>query len=128
MKVWVCMMVGLVLVGCGTSPVELDNDQLSDMLSLTNLNKRTIRNPLDDTKIVGVRVEVDVVNVTAVPIDVPFTVVWTLRDGEGRTLSSASGRIAAGLAPGFSRHVSLALSFTAVASLEGYRDVVTFNL
>ena len=128
MRAWICVMVGVGLAACGTSPVELDNDQLSEMLSLTNLSKRPIRNPLDATQIIGVGVEVDVVNVAPVPIDVSFALVWSLRDGEGRTLSSASGRIAAGLAPGSSRHVSLTLSFAAVASLEGYRDVATFDL
>ncbi|MDP6776113.1 MAG: hypothetical protein QGI83_05050, partial [Candidatus Latescibacteria bacterium] len=71
-RIWVA--VGLMLAGCGTSPVELDNDQLSDMLSLTNLSKRTIRSPVDAAQIIGVGVEFDVVNVAAVPIEAPFTV------------------------------------------------------
>ena len=128
MRAWICVLVGMALVACGTNPIGLDNDQLSDMLSLTNLSKRTIRNPLDPTQILGVGIEADVVNVAAVPIEVPFTVVWSLRDGEGRTLSSASGRIEAGLDPGSSRHISLTLSFAAVSDLDGYGDVVTFNL
>jgi hypothetical protein len=128
MRTWICVAVGLVLAGCGASPVELDNDQLSDMLSLTNLSKRAIRSPVDPAQIIGLGVEFDVVNVAAAPVEPPFTVVWTLRDGDGRTLASATGRVDAGLAPGSSRHVALTLSFAAVASLEGYTDVVTFNL
>ncbi len=122
------MILALALWGCGTSPLDLDNDILSDMLSLSNRTRRAIQDPADPSRIIGLAVEVDIINVGTLPIDLPFTMTWSLLDGQGNVHGSASTRVDETLAPGARRHVSLTLNFPAIPSLEGFSDAVTFDL
>ena len=69
MRTRMYLIVALALWGCGTHPLDLDNDILSDMLSLSNRTRRAIQDPADPSRIVGLAVEVDIINVGALPID-----------------------------------------------------------
>ena len=116
------------LCGCSPNPSEWETDALSDMLSISNVNKQPIRNAADPPQIVGMRVDLEIVNVGRVPIDVPFTVTWSLRDPQGKPYASASRKLTGDMAPGALRRVSLALQFPATPTLNGFQDVVTFDL
>ena len=118
----------LVCCGCGTGALEWNTDDLSDTLSIGNLVKQPVHDTADPPQIVGLRIQVDVINVGYVPIDVPFTITWSLVDRQGRTYGTASRRFNGSLAAGGSWHVSLSLSFPQTPSLEGFQDVVTFDL
>ena len=124
----VFLVIALVFCGCGSNPLELDNRELSNMLSLANQARRPIQDPADPSRIIGLAVEVDVINVGNLTIDVPFTMTWSLLDGQGKLHGSASQRLDGILVPGASRHVLLTLSFPAIPSLEGFQDAVTFDL
>ncbi len=117
-----------VLMQCSTSPLELNTDDLNSLLSISNLNKRLIPDQSDPPGIVGLEVEADVINVGQVIVKNPFKVTWTLLGTGGDRLGSASTELAGNFSPGGTRHFSLTLSFPATVSLEGFRDVVTFDL
>jgi hypothetical protein len=118
----------LILAGCGTKDRVLDTDALSDLLSISNLSKLPIRSSADPSLIVGLAIDVDIINVGNERIDEPFTVTWRLRDAEGNTLGQTATRLAAGLSPGQRRSVTLNITFSPVPDLEGVQDVVTFDL
>lgn len=117
----------LILCGCTTSPLEWNTDDLSDSLSIGNLTRTPVHNTADPPQIVGLRIEADVINVGYVSINVPFTITWSVTDGQDRTYA-ASKRFNGSLAAGGSWRVLLNLSFPARPSLDEFRDVVTFDL
>jgi hypothetical protein len=119
---------GLLIQGCGKGPLDLNTDDLDSLLSIANLNRRSITDRSDPPMILGLEIDADVVNVGAVTIRRPLTVTWTLLDPDGDRFASASTRIAGNFPGGETRHFSLVLNFPATASLDRFRDVVTFDL
>ena len=128
MAVRISLALVAMLWGCGSGPAGPDSEELSRVLSISNLSKQPIQDTADPSRIVGLTIEVDVINRGALPIVVPFTLTWSLRDRQGQVLGSASRRLEGILEPGASRHVSLTLNFPATPSLEEFQDVVTFDL
>lgn len=118
----------LLLAGCGTDDRGLNTDTLSSLLSISNLSRLPLRSAADPSLIVAVSIEVDVVNVGEVVIDEPFTLTWELRSAAGTRMGSATRQLAAGMAPGERRTVSLEITFDPVPDLAGVQDVVTFDL
>lgn len=128
MVVRMLLAIALVLCGCVSNPMDPDNRELSNMLSLSNRVKRPIQDPANPSQIIALQVEVDIINVGDLTITVPFTITWSLLDGQGKIYGSASRRLEGNMAPGAKRHVSLTLNFPATPSLEGFSDAVTFDL
>jgi hypothetical protein len=127
MRLLTALLLTALLTCCGTKDDELDTAQLSSMLSISNLSKIPVRDPSDPSRISGVSIQVDVINVGYWEIDVPFLMTWYLVDSEGDPLGSASKRVEAGLKAGGRVSVFLTVSFPPVSSLEGVSDVVTFD-
>ena len=117
-----------LLCACGTGPTSWDNDALSGVLSIGSLSRRPVYSSVDPPQIVGVEIEVDVINVGYGSIDVPFTITWALTDAQGNVSGSASLTRRDYLNPGASWHVSLSIAFPPVQSLDDLQDVVTFDL
>ncbi|MCZ6636061.1 MAG: hypothetical protein O7G87_21910, partial [bacterium] len=61
-----------------------------------------------------------------VPIQVPFTITWTLRDSDGSVLGQVSQQLA-GLAARGRERVVVIIPFEARPDLSGIRDEVTFD-
>ena len=112
---------------CGTNPLELDADDLTNMLSVTNVVKQPVPDPSDASRITSVIVDVDVVHVGDFAIDVPFTMTWGIREQSGGLIGSASARLAEDMTPGARRHVTLNVSFPPRTDLNNLQDVVTFD-
>ena len=128
-KSYIIMLV-LLMIGtkaCGTNPVELDVDDLTNMLSVTNVVKQPVPDPSDASRITSVIVDVDVVHVGDFTIDVPFTMTWGLREQGGGLIGSASARLAENMTPGARRHVTLRVFFPPRTDLNNLQDVVTFD-
>lgn len=128
MRGWMRLALILVFCGCSTSPLEWNTDALSDSLSIGNLTRTPVYDTVDPPQVVGLRIEADVINVGGVPINVPFTITWSLKDDGGYVYGTASKRFAGSLAAGGSWHVSLSMTFPPTPNLAGLRDVVTFDL
>lgn len=118
----------LLIPGCGKSPLDLDTEDLDSLLSIANLSRRPMTDRSDPPMILGLEIDADVVNVSTVTIRHPLTVTWALMDPDGDRFASASTRIAGNFPGGETRHFSLVLNFPATASLDRFRDVVTFDL
>ena len=127
MRLFAALLLTALLTCCGTDDDELDTAQLSTMLSISNLSKIPIKDPSDPSRISGLSIQVDVINVGYWEIDVPFLMTWSLVDGAGHVLGSASKRVEAGLKAGGRVSVFLTVSFSPISSLEGISDVVTFD-
>lgn len=113
---------------CGSRSLGPDSEDLSSVLSISNLKKQSIEDSSDPSWIVGLSIEVDVFNRSPLPIVFPFILTWSLQDGEGRVFGSVSRRLEGNLQSGASRHVVLTLHFPATQSLDQFQDVVTFDL
>ena len=120
--------LALALAGCGADDRGLNTNELSDLLSISNLSKLAIRSSGDPSQIVGLAIDVDVINVGDRIVDVPFLMTWTLIDDDGNTIGSGTKGLEAGLGPGQRRSVTLSIVFAPLTSLDGVRDVVTFDL
>ncbi|MCZ6634159.1 MAG: hypothetical protein O7G87_12195, partial [bacterium] len=94
MKLRVFLMWVLVCWGCSSNPVSQVSEDLSLVLSITNLSKFLIPDRQNADLVIGVSIQVDVVNTVDVPIQVPFTITWTLRDGDGSVLGQVSQQLA----------------------------------
>ena len=116
------------LWSCGTRDRALNTDELSDQLSISNLNRLPIRTAGSESMIVGVAIDVDVVNVGNLVIDDAILMTWSLVAPAGGSLGLASRQLAAGLAPGERRNVTLNITLSPVTDLNGVQDVVTFDL
>ena len=127
MRLFATLLLTALLTCCGTNDDELDTAQLSRMLSISDLSKIPIRDPSDSSRISGLSIQVDVINVGYWEIDIPFLMTWSLLDSAGKTLGSASKRVEPGLKAGGRVSVSLTVSFPSIPSLEGVSDVVTFD-
>ncbi len=128
MRVFRLLGLLVAVVGCGRTPLDWTRDDLSGVLSLTNLSRQPVYNTETPRSVVGLRVQAEVVNTGIVTIDVPFDVTWSLLDAQGKVYASASQRIEDGLLPGERRRVSLVLEFSEIPGLEGYREAATFDL
>ena len=128
MRVVVLLGLLVVVAGCGRTPLEWTREDLSDVLSITNLSRQPVYNAETPPSVIGLRVQADVVNTGIVTIDVPFDVTWSLLNAQGKVYASASQRIEDAVLPGERRRVSLVLEFSAIPGLEGYREAVTFDL
>ena len=80
----------LLVWGCGSSPVSLETEILSQVLSIGNLNKLEVRDSGDANTIVGLNIQVDVINIGGVVINVPFFMTWRLRGEDGSVGSVCS--------------------------------------
>ena len=116
-----------LLVGCSSSPIALDNDDLSSVLSITNISKTPITDTTNAGLVTGLLIDAEVVNTGFFTIDVPFRMTWSLREG-GTNIGTASTSFSAGFSPGASRRVQLRILFSPVATSEGFQDVVTFDI
>ena len=127
MRIMVLLLSISLVVGCGNKPFQLDSDDLTNMLSISNLVKHPIQDPVDSSMMIGVTIDVDVIHTGDFVIDVPFTMTWGLRDGQGALIGSGSIRLVADMSPGARRHVTLDVNFSPRANLNGIQDVVTFD-
>jgi hypothetical protein len=116
------------MCACGSGPSGLDEEDLSNLLAISNVSKSYLSEGGDPGLISGVVVNVDIVNIGAILIDVPFKVTWVLRDPTGDRYAHASQRVDQGLGPGQRLHLTITLRFPPLASLQGYGDAVTFDL
>ena len=124
-KIVCAVLVGVL--GCGRNSNVLDAEDLSNMLSITNLAAQPVLDQSDPPLIIGVRIDADVVHVGEVPIDVPFILTWRLVDDQNETVGQASKRLDGNLEPGGVRHVTLTVEFEARESVAGLRNVATFD-
>ena len=70
MKSGLVLGATVLMQGCSTSPLELNTDDLNSLLSISNLNKRSIPDQSDPPGIVGLEVEADVINVGQVIVKI----------------------------------------------------------
>ena len=92
------LMLLAFLPACGGDSTLVANQQLSDALSISNVVKREIRDPDDPFQLVGLVVDIDLVNTRLIPIEAPFDVAWTLQDAGGDNFATDTpftGRLAA---------------------------------
>lgn len=121
------VVAGMLIQGCGTSPLELDSDELTNLLSITNVVKQPVPDPSDESRITRVIIDVDVVHVGDYTIDVPFTMTWGLREQNGTLIGSSVVRLGEDMGRGARRHVTLNITFPPRQSLNGVQDIVTFD-
>lgn len=126
-RIAICLTALAVILGCGRNSKALDAEELSNMLSITNLSARPVLNQDDPPLIVAVRVAADVVHVGDVPIDAPFVLTWRLVDDQNDTVGQASIRLEGNMAPGAVRPVTLTIEFEARETVAGLRNVATFD-
>ena len=126
MELRVFLTLALVYWGCSSNPVSQVSEDLSRVLSITNLSKFPIPDRQNADLVIGVSIQVDVVNTADVPIQVPFTITWVLRGGDGAVLGQASQQLA-GLAARGRERVAFTISFEARPDLSSIRDEVTFD-
>ena len=115
------------MAGCGRNPKGLQAEELSNMLSITNLAAQPVYDQGDPPRIVAVRIDADVVHVGDVPIDEPFVLTWRLVDDQNDTVGQASKRLEGDMEPGAVRSVTLTVEFEARESVGGLRNVATFD-
>ena len=120
-----CLIVPGLAVACSSNPLAFDNDSLSSILSVTNVQKSTIS--AADGRISGMVITSTVINAGFITVDVPFLMRWSLLL-DGSVFASTTRQLAAGLSPGDSREVTLTLGFDPIGSVSGLRDAVTFDV
>ena len=123
---WLCCLCMLVALACSESR-SLDNDILSDLLSLGAVVRTPIADTANPELIAGLIIDTTVIHTGFIMIDVPFRMRWALRR-DGSTLASATRDFEAGFRPGDSLPVRLTIRFDPVSSLSGIGDAVTFDL
>ncbi|MDA0747051.1 MAG: hypothetical protein O2954_11065 [bacterium] len=124
---WIGVVALFLFWGCGEKSVGLDANELSNMLSLTNVSKQPIPDVLNTSQVAGVVIDVDVVQVGDFPILVPFLIRWQIRDAQGEVLGETTRRFEKDLAPGARVHTTLRVTFLARPNLGGLQDLVTFD-
>lgn len=121
-----CVVWCACLAGCSSKPA-LDNDDLSSLLSISNVVKTRIPDAANPDLVAGLTIDTTVINTGFSTVDVPFRMTWTLRRS-GQTLASQSRDFAAGFGPGDTQPVRLTLRFDPIPDLDGTTDAVTFDL
>ena len=127
MRMAIGLVVLVVLAGCGRNPKGLQAEELSNMLSITNLSAQPVHNQGAPPLIVAVRIDADVVHVGDVPIEEPFVLTWRLVDDQNDTVGQTSRRLEGNMEPGDVRRVTLTVEFEARESVAGLRNVATFD-
>ena len=127
MRIRIVCAVLVVFLGCGRDSNVLDAEDLSNMLSITNLAAQPVVDQGNPPLMVAVRIDADVVHVGDVPIDIPFILTWRLTDDQNATVGQASKQFDANMEPGAVRHVTLTIQFEARESVTGLRNVATFD-
>lgn len=127
MRMAIGLVVLVVLAGCGRNPKGLQAEELSNMLSITNLSAQPVYNQGAPRLIVAVRIDADVVHVGDVPIEEPFVLTWRLVDDQNDTVGQTSRRLEGNMEPGDVRRVTLTVEFEARESVAGLRNVATFD-
>ncbi len=127
MRIKMVWAVLIAVSGCSGKLDVLDAEDLSNMLSITNLSAQPVLNQDNPPRIVGVRIEADVVHVGEVPIDVSFILTWRLVDDQNATVGQASKQLDGNMDPGAVRRVTLTVEFEARESVAGLRNVATFD-
>lgn len=127
MRMALCLVVLVVVAGCGRDPKGLQTEELSNMLSITNLAAQPVYNQDNPPLIVAVRIDADVVHVGDVPINEPFVLTWRLVDDQNDTVGEVSKRMEGNMVPGAVRRVTLTVQFEARESVAGLRNVATFD-
>lgn len=127
MRMAICLVVLVVLAACGRNPQGLQAEELSNLLSITNLSAQPVYNQGDPPLIVAVRIDADVVHVGDVPIEEPFVLTWRLVDDRNETVGQTSRRLEGNMEPGAVRRVTLTVEFEARESVAGLRNVATFD-
>jgi hypothetical protein len=120
------LMLLAFLPACGGDNTLVANQQLSDALSISNVVKREIRDPDDPSQLVGLVVDIDLVNTRLIPIEAPFDVAWTLQDAGGDNFATDTVRIDR-MSSGAVRRLVFTFGFGPIPSLAGFRDAVTFD-
>ena len=121
-----CFLALAGLVGCSGDPV-LDNDELSTLLSISNVTKTRIQDIANPVLIAGLTVDTTVIHTGFSNVNVPFRMTWTLRRS-GTILATAFRDFEAGFRPGASVPVRLTLRFSPIPDLDGTTDAVTFDI
>jgi hypothetical protein len=116
-----------LIVSCSSDPRDLDNDELSSLLSLSNVVKTEVRRPGNVNEITGLIVDTTVIHTGFATINVPFRMTWALRK-DGSTVGSAWQDFPARFSPGQSASIRLVIPFAARTDLDGLTDIVTFDL
>ena len=127
MRKAICLVVLVIVAGCGRDPKGLQAEELSNLLSITNLSAQPVYDRGDPPRIVAVRIEADVVHVGDVPINEPFVLTWRLVDDRNETVGEVSKRLEGNMQPGAVRRVTLTVEFEARESVAGLRNVATFD-
>ena len=127
MRITIGLAVLVLIAGCGRNPKGLQAEELSNMLSITNLAAQSVYNQDDPPLIIAVRIDADVVHVGDVPIEEPFVLTWRLVDDQNETVGQTSRRLEGNMAPGAVRKVKLTVEFEARESVAGLRNVATFD-
>ena len=112
---------------CSSDPGQLDNDELSALLSLANVRKTEVRSTASPDLISGLIIDTTVIHTGFDRVNVPFRMTWAIRRN-GSVLGTATRDFAAGFRPGQSEPVRLVLNFAPTPTLIGTSDVVTFDL
>ena len=123
----VLLSVVIVVSACSNDSLRLDNNDLSSLLSISDVTKTVVQDSGNPELIGGLVVETTVIHTGFVTVNVPFRMTWSIRR-DGKTIGSVSREFDAGFAPGQSERVRLVLDFAPVTSLVGSTDAVTFDL
>ena len=125
-RLWLSLAT-MSMLACTSDPLQLDNDSLSALLSISDVRKTRVQDTANPELMSGLIVDATVVHTGFVTVDVPFRMTWSIRRS-GVTIASATRDFEAGFSPGRSAPVRLTLRFAPVADLGGTSDVVTFDL
>lgn len=116
----------LSVSGCSSDGV-LDNDDLSSLLSISNVTRTRIADTANPALISGLTIDSTVIHTGFVTVRVPFRMTWALRR-DGAVLATATRDFGPGFSPGDSIPVRLTLRFGPVSDLVGTTDSVTFDI
>lgn len=111
---------------CGGNDTLLANEQLSTVLAVSNVVKQNVVDPTDQSALVGLIINVDLVHTGLIAIDRPFDVTWTLLDSGGSRFATDTARVNR-MEVDEVRRLVFTISFGSTPSLAGFRDGVTFD-
>ena len=121
------LLIALVCLSGCTSDQVLENEDLSSLLSITDVTKTRIPDVGNPELVAGLTVDSTVIHAGFITVNVPFRMTWTIRR-DGAVFATATRDFPAGFAPGDSVPVRLTLRFDPVTDLSGTSDAVTFDI